>query len=430
MDIVIPPPGPERDGPAPGFNVYGYLTSNLGLGVAGRNTVGTLLARGVPVRLVDVDPGGGMQGRDRSLADVIEQTRMAGPHRVNIFHVNPDQLLYLLDPVTQRVPMQDTLQVCVPFWELPRLPRSWIPVLRAMDVVLAPSLFVRDAILADLPEAQVLHYPQAVRIPDGISADRAAFGLPPDATVFVSSFDMRSDLERKNPLGAIDAFLRAFRERDDVRLVIKANNVDTVAGYSAHLERLRAAASDPRLLVLHEQMGYREILTLYASCDVLVSLHRAEGLGLSLLESMALGMPVVATAWSGNMDFMTAENSCPVGYGMTPVVPSTQAAYREDTSGEQVWAEPDLDEAARWMRSLADDPVLRASIGQRARADAARILAEYDLGAVFDELAQMSPLDAEHRALRQLRAAFPYHYGRRIARALWRRAKMAVTGRL
>jgi glycosyltransferase involved in cell wall biosynthesis len=172
--------------------------------------------------------------------------------------------------------------------------------------------------------------------------------------------------------------------------------------------------------VIDAPMDYRQVLTLYASCDVLVSLHRAEGLGLALLEGMTLGLPVIATGWSGNMDFMTSENSCPVGFSMVPVHSSTQPAYGRANSGEQIWAEPDLGEAAEWMRRLAADPGLRASIGAKGRADAERIRAEHDRGAVFDELASMRP-DPEHRMMRRLRAEYPLRQGRRIMRAGWRR---------
>lgn len=430
METATPPPGPNSRQLTPGFNVFGYLTATLGLSVVARNTVDTLLARDIPVRLADVDPRGGMMGADPTLAAEIQRTRDAGPYSVNVFHVNPDQIPYLMLPWSDRVRVEGVLQSCVPFWELPRLPRMWLPILAAMDAILAPSAFVADAVRADLPDARVLHYPQAVRVPDDIRPDRAAFGLPDDATVFVMSFDMRSDMERKNPGGAIEAFMRAFPERRDVRLVIKANNVGTVAGFGWHLERLRSAASDDRVTVMDRSMSYREILALYASCDALVSLHRAEGLGLALLEAMALGRPAIGTAWSGNMDFMTPDNSCPVPYRMIPVAATTQPAYGRAMSGAQEWADPDIDAAAAWMRRLADEEDLRASIGETARRDAERIRAEYDRGEVFDRLLEMRPLDPGHRAFRRLKASSALRYGRRLATSARRRAKMALTGRL
>jgi glycosyltransferase involved in cell wall biosynthesis len=132
------------------------------------------------------------------------------------------------------------------------------------------------------------------------------------------------------------------------------------------------------------------VLSLYASCDAFVSLHRAEGLGLILMEMMALGKPVITTAWSGNMDFTTAENSCLVGFDMIEVSAS-HLAYRNE-SGSNVavrWADPSLPEAAGWMRKLADDAELRATMGAQASADMASRLAEHNSPAIVEELRRL-----------------------------------------
>jgi glycosyltransferase involved in cell wall biosynthesis len=426
-DIAGQGAGPARQGrAAPGFNVYGYLSARLGLGVAGRNTATVLLERGLPTRLTDVNPGGGMQGADPTFAERIAEDVPKAALGVNIFHVNPDQILYLLDPLSGRVTIRDTLQTCVPFWELPRLPVSWEAPLGAMDAILAPTRFVESTVREALPQATVIHYPQTVHLPEGVGPARAAFGLPEEAAVFVMSFDMRSDIERKNPWAAIAAFELAFPQDPDVRLVIKANNVDTAAGLRPHLARLRAAASDERVVVLDGPMSYREIVTLYASSDVVVSLHRAEGLGLSLLEGMSLGKPVVATGWSGNMDFMTDEDSFPIAFDMVDVNASTQPAYGKAMSGRQQWAEPRVEEAARVMRALAEDPGLRTAVGGRARESARRIQAAYDRGEVFDRLLELAPSAEKQRRMQALSRAFYWNYGRRVVRAGWRRAKAAV----
>ncbi len=432
----MPKPSSTTPGAPPfGINLYGYLTSRLGLGVAARNTARMLIANGVPVRLADVNPGGGMRGQEHEFDELIAESASMPAYAVNLFHVNPDQVLYLLNPLTRTVTLENRLNVCVPFWELPRLPRSWVEPLRAMDLILAPTHYVMDTLLADLPDAKVAHYPQAVHVPYGIAADRAASGLPDDAVVFVASFDMRSDIERKNPWGAIEAFGQAFPGRDDVRLVIKVNNVGTAAGHAPHLARLKAAAADARVTILDRPMPYHEILALYASSDVLVSLHRAEGLGLSLLEAMALGKPVVATAWSGNMDFMTSENSCPVGFEMVDVVASTQPAYGKGASSAQHWAEPRIAEAVKHLRSLADDEELRTSLGARAREDAARIAASYDSGAglkpawrLYDEWTATGALATPaSRRMQALRRRFFWFYSRRIVRAVSYRARARLS---
>lgn len=407
-----------------GVNLFGYLTSNLGLGVAARNTAHMLQGCGVPLKLVDVNPGGGMQGKDTTFAEAIAASAGVEPYRVNLFHINPDQVLYQLSPLAGTVALEGRVNACVPFWELPRLPASWLQPLSAFDAVFAPTHYIETAILSELPDARVIHYPQTVHVPSDIRADRSAFGLPDDAFVTVTSFDMRSDIERKNPWAAIQAFRDAFPQREDVRLVIKVNNVDTIAGLERHVTRLREVAADPRVIVIDRPMAYREVLGLYASGDALISLHRAEGLGLSLLEAMALGKPVVATMWSGNTDFMTAENSLPVGYDEVEVVSSTQPAYGKGTSGRQYWAEAHVEEASEALRRLADDAALRQRIGARAAEDVAALTTRYDSGVpLVPALEALTPRAGAGERMARLRRRYFVNQGRRIARAVVHRTR-------
>src|SRR6185369_6274208 len=106
-----------------------------------------------------------------------------------------------------------------------------------------------------------------------------------------------------------------------------------------------------------ESLGYDSVLSLYASLDVYLSLHRSEGLGLGLMEAMALGKPVIATGWSGNMSFMNHTNGCLVGYDLVPVAQTATHRYyqREFLGADTVWAEPHIDEASAWMTKLRSE---------------------------------------------------------------------------
>ncbi len=370
-----------------GINVIGYITGNLGLGVATRNTVRMLGDRGVPMALTDVDPGGGRLGHDATYTPLDATHPDPTPHPLTIFHVNPPGLadqLWMQPSWTKH----DRVTACVPFWELPVLPASWLPVLEAMDIVLAPTRFVEEAVRAALPDTLCLYYRQAAFIPDDIPADRGRWGIPADAVTFVSSFDISSDIERKNPEATIAAFREAFPGRDDVCLVLKVNSSPEARALFADrlASLLEAATDDPRIVLVDRVLAYRDVLSLYASADVLVSLHRSEGLGLSLMEAMSLGKPVIATAWSGNMDFMTPENSCPVGFDLVPV-DSQHPSYSADIIGEGVlWADPRVAEAAAYMRRLADDRALVARMGEQAARDMDRMRADYARGEIVEEL--------------------------------------------
>lgn len=372
-----------------GVNLIGHITGNLGLGVAARNTLRALHASDRPLEVIDIDPGGGRGGLDDEYAALIA-TQPAAPWRVNLFHLNPTEVSALVRSRPSWLDVTGRIDACVPFWELPRLPVTggWVELMEALDVVLAPTRFVADAVKASAPRANVWHFPQAVYLPEGVVADRARFGLPGNATLFYMSLDITSDTRRKNPEGALDAFARAFAGRDDARLVVKLNNRGTTswgdAAARAIEDRIR---HDERIIVIDEALPYADVLALSASCDVYVSLHRSEGLGLNLLEAMSLGKPVISTAWSGTMDFTGEDDSCLVGYDLVPVVAS-HPAYRPHAIGPgQVWAEPRIDEAAHWMRRLADDADLRTRIGARALASMAARREQHMKAAFYDRLA-------------------------------------------
>ena len=140
---------------------------------------------------------------------------------------------------------------------------------------------------------------------------RAALGLA-DEWLFLSMFDHGSVLERKNPLGTIAAFTEAFSPSSGAVLILKSVN-----GEHDRFERDRvraAAAPHPHVRLLEGYVSPAETHALIATADCFVSLHRAEGLGLGPAEAMALGKPVIATGYSGNLDYMTRENAYLVDY--------------------------------------------------------------------------------------------------------------------
>lgn len=388
-----------------GVNLVGHITGNLGLGVAARNTLHALRSSGRPLEVIDIDAPGGRGSQDGAFASMVA-ARPSAPWRLNLFHLNPSEVAALVRSRPAWLDLEGRVNACVPFWELPRLPVTggWLELMEALDVVLAPSRFVADAVRASAPGANVWHYPQAVYLPEGVAADRARFGLPEPATLFFMSLDLTSDTRRKNPEGVLDAFTRAFAGRTDVRLVVKLNNRSSTSWGDAAArvieDRIR---HDDRIIVIDEALPYVDVLALSASCDVYVSLHRSEGLGLNLLEAMSLGKPVVTTAWSGTMDFTGEDDSCLVGYDLVPVAAS-HPAYRPRAIGPgQVWAEPRIDEAAQWMRRLADDPDVRARIGGRARAAMDARREAHEKAAFYDRIVSEfadRPAEAEAEARR------------------------------
>ncbi|MDO9556426.1 MAG: glycosyltransferase [Coriobacteriia bacterium] len=245
-----------------------------------------------------------------------------------------------------------------------------------MDVVLAPTRFVEELATASLSGPKILHLPPIAEIPGTVRADRARWHFSKRDVVFISSFDLNSDLSRKNPHGVVRAF-QSMRDNLDAatakrtRLIIKVNNPEHNRSQAGRLQELRKlTAGDPAIDLIAESLPYPDVLSLYASADVFVSLHRGEGLGLGLLESMMLGVPVIATAYSGNLDFMTPNDSKLIRYRLVPVSGTSIGSYSMARMGpNQMWAEPDEADAARAMGELMDDEH-RAALGAAARAAA------------------------------------------------------------
>lgn len=362
----------------PGINLIGHISTNLGLGVAARNTARLIQDEHVPMSIVDIHTAAYPGDRATEWEHTYWKGKGPAPYSVNLFHMNPPEIRaeMRLDPAW--VETTGHLNACVPFWELTSLPTDWHEYIRSMDIVLAPTRFVGDVIRRSVPDATILHFPQSVYVPQRVVADRSRWGFSEGEVVFVTSFDLNSDPARKNPWGAIEAFRRARRDLGQgARLVVKVGSPTAGMGIR-HAARLRDMAShEDGITLIEAQLSYEDVLSLYASADAFVSLHRAEGLGLGLLESMMLGTPVIATAYSGNMDFMTIADSCLVGYTM--VAASTmdeRSSYALRKIGTtQEWAEPDLDEAAEWMVRIARDPHLRSQLSHAAKDAAVATLA-------------------------------------------------------
>ena len=407
------------------YRVVGFLTGEFGLGVAARNTLRALEASGRQVARVTVqnrwavgDHGG-------------RPSEGARPDEVTLFHMNPSDVAYYRTSWRPHV-SPTTPSICVPFWELPVVPSEWRPVLAGMDAVLAPTRFIEEACAREIPASRVIHYPQAVFVPPAAPA-RDTWAFRPGATVFLLSFDMGSDIDRKNPWAAIEAFRRAFPAQDDVQLVLKTKPWNDVVTFRDQAQQLRdRIASDARIRILDRSLGYEDLMSLYASCDVMLALHRSEGLGLHLMEAMSLARPVVATGWSGNADFMTAANSIAIRHRLVPVRSRHEAYAREASRPGQVWAEPDLAHAVEELRALHASPERRRALGDQAARDMEDRRRALLSGVTFDRVEAMLPArvvqpGAFDRAVLKTRAWLYWKALRAAPRMLARRVRLAST---
>ncbi len=367
-------PRTEADGMAstaakrlPGsVNLLGYMRGQFGLAESARLYARALLAHGATVSIVDIDLGLPHGWDDRSLAAHIGHD---APHEISIIFVNPDYLDEAINKIG-RARIEGRYIIGCWFWELEDIPPTWIPHLDQVDEVMVASEFVELA-FKKVTSKPILRVPLPLAAADGSDLTRADFGLPDDAFVFLCTFDFHSWLERKNPFAVLEAFAKAFPpERDDVYLLVKTSN-----GYrypELLLKLLNAVAADRRIVVRDQVIDARHLQALQRCCDVYVSLHRAEGFGLGLAECMAMGKPVIATGWSGNMEFMDKDNSRLVDYSLVPVL---EGQYPHADGA--VWADAHTDMAAAHMRELAASPAAAAELGERGRRAVLTALAPF-----------------------------------------------------
>lgn len=356
----------EEYGEGAGVNVYANVRGQFGLSESARSYIRALLAEGYPVSVIDVPLDIPHSMGDCSLDSYINK----GPaYDINLVFINPDYLDEAIKDIGHER-LENCYTIACWFWELESFPSEWLPAIQKVDEIMVSSGFVRG-ILEAVTDKPVLSVPLPVGEVEDSGLSRTDFDLEDDAFVFLNSFDFNSSLARKNPFAVIDAFCQAFPDkRSRARLLIKSSN-----GYR-YPEMLRkllnAAASDHRILVRDDIIGRGDMQALQRCVDAYVSLHRAEGFGLGLAECMRLGKPVIATAWSGNMEYMTRDNSCLVDYQLVPV---NEGEYVHHTG--QRWADPCVDQAAAHMRRLVEDPEFAACIGERAAADISKKLSPH-----------------------------------------------------
>lgn len=354
---------------APPCLFVGYAEGGLGLGQSFRDDVAAAIEAGVDVAIFPFDKG--IETRKIGpFHPELYETALGRP--VNVIVIATDQMPVLAEtmPASLREGAYNILRT---YWELPDAPEAWRPFLDGVDELWVPNQFVGDA-FRDIFSGKIAIVPTSVDATIGAPRDRAAFGMAADRFYFLFSFDYFSSPFRKNPLGAVAAFQRAFPDRDaKVGLVVKSvGAIERFPEIEAALAQ--AAAEDPRLLILHESLDRDSMLSLIQAADCYLSLHRAEGFGAGMAEALLLGRPVIGTDFSGSRCFLDDSVGYPVPYVIREV------GKDEYGWGEgQVWADPIPSEAARLMRAVFED---RAEAARRAEAGRRRISEHFSRAAV------------------------------------------------
>ncbi len=342
-----------------GVNLVGWFKAELGIGESARVAAKAIKESKLPYSLVNLRVNCLASQGDTTYVDELSESN---PNPINIFHIDAPQSADI-DHHHGANFRRDKYNIAYWAWELPDFPDQWTQYMRYFDEIWAPSNFVRDSIAIKSP-VPVLTVPHCIDFSIPHRDYRQELDLPSDKFLFTFAYDLNSYQERKNPKAAIEAFRKAFAGSDranDVGLVIKvhsaANNPEP---YKALLELLKDL---PNCYLIDKTLSREMTYGLMNACDSYISLHRSEGFGLTVAESMLLEKPVISTNWSATSEFVNATNGCPVDFKLIPLT-QNHGPYKVG----QIWADPDPEHAASYMYKLVSDSDYAARLGKHANA--------------------------------------------------------------
>ena len=352
-----------------GVDVVGFFTAEHGVGEAARVLVSTMKSVDVAVSTINYTDTQSRMGHSYSTDDVSR-------YKVALVSMNAEQLTHSPNRLGADF-YSDRYVIGQWFWELEQAPEWYAPAWPMVNEMWAPTRFIEQMLRNSAPNKVTISYLPLPVIRPAIdtSLTRDHFDLD-NRYMFLFAFDFMSVMKRKNPLGLIEAFIRAFPAGNGAQLVIKAINGDKRPAERAQL--MTAAAQHPDITVMDTYLTRVETSSLMNLADCYVSLHRSEGLGLTLSEAMSHGKPVIATNYSGNIDFMDETNSYLVSWERVAV-----GENAEGYAANATWAEPNLDEAAQLMRSVFENQAEAAQIGQKAQNDILKNFSEAASGAIM-----------------------------------------------
>lgn len=370
-----------------GLNISGYFNAETGIGNAVRSTVHSVIKAEIPFVLNNVKDAASAN-KDETFTDFTSDQR----YLYNLIHVNADQVSSFASSKGLEY-FYNRYNIGFWNWELEQFPEEWLDAFKYFNEVWAPSKYTQKSLqgVSSKPVRWVPYAIEVPKIPEHLSLDY--FGIPKDKFIFFFSFDYRSFVERKNPWGAIQAFIQAFEGNQDVLLLIKTNHIGVDAEGAERMQKL--CAKHGNIQFINKTLPHLELYALMHLCDAFVSLHRAEGYGLHIFEAMAYGKPVIATGYSSNMDYMNQDNSFVVDYQLIDI-DRDYGPYRKGWK----WADPNINHAAQLMKQAYENPELCRQIGAKAKQTIETELSTARVGQMIKE--QLGELILNHKPANSL----------------------------
>ena len=339
-----------------GFNIIGYPRSILGIGEDARMAALSMEKEDIPYKFHIPDTKS--NPKEHLTIDNHLITKKL-PHKHNLFCI-PATESALIIPSLCKDTFLNSYNIGAWQWELPHWPKEWNKLFSLMDEIWAFSQFAKQTFESSSP-TPVTYMPMCVEYPNFSPLSRSFFQLPEEKFLFLIMFDSNSGIARKNPFAAINAFTNAFSSNPNVGLVIKTMNMDGSSDIWKDISNLCKKHSN--IHFINKIFNRDQSLALINACDAYVSLHRAEGFGRIIAESMLLEKPVITTNFSGNTDFSTPETAFMVNGPLVPLKPGDYSVWEN-----QFWCDPDVDEATERLIACFKNVSLRKQLAKAGKA--------------------------------------------------------------
>lgn len=326
-----------------GINFFGPIYSEDGIGEAARLTLKIFQTAGIDIALNALS-----RPVAREKISNTEEFNFSTPYNINYFHFSSRWVPHYLDQIGLDN-LKDKYNISHWLTEVQNYPLTWAENVHHFNEIWTASSFCQDSIAMTLPIPTILiSYPILADCAVDIKANLLPEHQNFSGFIFLVMANMYSDIERKNVLGSLEAFSQAFTQNEDVTLVVKLSNAEVDTEYFTKIKQY--SDKDSRIIIFDRFIDRIEVDALYRSVDAYISLHRAEGFGLTIGEAMHHGISVITTAYSGNMDFCNTFNSYLVDYDLVEV-----GEDRLRYASTDLWANPKIDSAVEALRKVYSD---------------------------------------------------------------------------
>lgn len=355
----------------------GPLRDATGYGRASREYVAELDKQSVDVKVETWSWGFPLKEIEKDKKDRLGEL-IAKPYAINkpkvlVYHSPP----WNINPQEERKKFDRIVLNTV--WETLKLPNEWVPTINKFDAVFVPSGYSVKAMIDSGVKVPIFLVPHGVNT-NQFKPENKKLLLKQveEKFVFVSVFEFQ---HRKNPEALLKSYWEEFTCKDNVALVIKtywgrrSKKVITDKIYE-YKKKLGMGNKTAPIFIITKFLGDENLKGIYRLGDAFVLPTRGEGVGLPFMEALSSGIPVIATGWGGQMDFLTEENSFLVDYRLnnpeismnseSAISPGWRQLFAEEG---QLWAEADIADLKKKMRTAYENPEICKQKGRQGRKE-------------------------------------------------------------